>query len=45
MPERVHRVTVRLTDKEYTRLLAKMNEVGVGTGSTTFTVAEERESR
>lgn len=33
MPERVHKVTVRLTDKEYTRLLAKMNEVGVGSMS------------
>ena len=33
MPERVHKVTVRLTDEEYTRLLAKMNEVGVGSMS------------
>ena len=33
MAERTHKVTVRLTDKEYVRLLAKMNEVGVSSMS------------
>ena len=33
MAERTHKVTVRLTDKEYVRLLTKMNEVGVSSMS------------
>ena len=33
MQERTHKVTVRLTDEEYARLLAKMDEVGVGSMS------------
>ncbi len=33
MQERTHKVTVRLTDEEYARLLAKMDEVGVSSMS------------
>ena len=29
MQEHTHMVTLRLTDKEYTRLIAKMNEAGI----------------
>lgn len=33
MQERTHMITLRLNDKEYIRLLAKMNEAGITTRS------------
>ena len=33
MQERTHKVTVRLTDEDYARLIAKMDEVGVSSMS------------